>query len=162
MKTINKVLQQIDQLQKIIFSIYVARDYAERHFYYEKKLQEKNRSVLIELQKLTKELTADSIQQCYEITLEISSLRYRLKDHTLLEMCYQELTDISHAISTMIECIITPTENSENSLNDSILSLENIYQNALQVALPNPIVFLIFIEALYLLQTTLTNMRKFS
>lgn len=163
-------LRSIYELQKIIFSIYLARDYNIKHFFYEKKLQEKNRIILDAFHQLREQHPLEKtdhyfmLEHCYNVLIEMSTLRYRLKDPVIFEICHQELlsisTEISHIFDHLLKKNVPQMAYNPQLLQENIFSLESIYQNVLQATLAEPIIFLIFIENLIALEKTLTQLSK--
>src|SRR5438552_11222156 len=92
---IKKYFRQLDNLQKIIFSCLLNRDYAEREDEYEKKFHQAK-------SKLLSIIPAQA--ECYlvEIIFSLNLLKFRIPDHATFEVCEQELRDISNSLSIVL------------------------------------------------------------
>lgn len=170
-------LEEMDKLQQQIFSIYLKRDYPERHFYYEKKLNheqqylfcvmEKARFLLTKLKKPQAEKfkpVFSDLSELFEIIISLGNLRYRVKDYATFEVCEKEFLLVTKNLSNMLmllaQKICGEAKINETSFNFKpyVQALEAIYSGALRVVSKEPIVFLIFMQNLNALETNLKTL----
>jgi len=140
-----------------LFTLYQKRDYLERYYFYEKKLHQerlvflKNIKMLGALNSRHRE-TSTVIQQLnnlFDLILSIGSLRYRIKDHAVLEVEEQEFFSISNNLSILLRKLAKSQEITDaniESLKDAVLAFDSVYRAALQVSVENPIVYFIFMQ----------------
>ncbi len=180
-------LYALDQLHLTIFSAYIQRDYFDEQISYEKKLIKQTRILLAILKKirqaiftvpvktaiknpsLTKNLFQyDDLISClehlYEILFSLDLLKQRLIDHATFEICLVELKNISSVISKMISNRVYFIKdnipvNDKNALLLPIQALEVIFQNTMQFAMADPMVFLFFIRDLKALNDAMVSLQ---
>lgn len=169
------VLNQLDQLQKKIFSIYLKRDYAEKMYLYEKDLHALRLKIFASMLKIHD--PKEDLNHLFEIITALGNLRYRINDHTTFEVCEKELAELSKSISEILQskrhserstAIQTPTvpelhdlaRPDKSQLLTNIEAFEKIYATALQVVTKNPIFFLIFIQNLFALQEVIDKLNR--
>lgn len=145
-------LKSLDKLQKIIFYIYLKRNYAEQYYQYEKDLYFSSADAINSILRIKKTDEKISIQlnKIYEIIISLASLRYRIKDHTTFEVCEKELFALTTSISNNINDLINlikkkPTKHDLKNMRTSIKGFNKIYENTLQLVTNEPVQFLIFI-----------------
>jgi hypothetical protein len=145
-------LETCKQLVIVIFDIYLRRDYAEKHLYYEKEIYELCQQFFYYKKTLTgSHLAVDAI---FEIILSLSSLRYRVKDYSTFEIIHDELKATSQIL---IQKLTSVPEESNELLQVSIEQLESAYESTLKVAAKEPLVFLFFIFNLKALALSLSE-----
>lgn len=147
-KKIIRCLDALNQLQIVIFTILLKRDYATNHFNYERDIHEANGAVLRALRDLRAAGQDQSffplLEHSYELLLSMSSLRFRLMDFSILEMCQQELVQISEAMAQSFTTFsVVATIESGTAL------LQSLYQKTLHVVEKEPLILAIFIENLF-------------
>jgi hypothetical protein len=150
-------LRAINQLQQTIFSLYLKRDYTERHYFYEKELHDSRFvifSVLNRLriligklnssQKIKYQTRLDQLDNLFELIDSLASLRFREKDLATLEVTEKEFREVSNHIEAAIHKIIKKehVDSQEYSFNE----LELLFQQTLQVVSNEPFVYLVFIH----------------
>lgn len=148
-------LQAINQLQKYFFWIYVARNYLDKAFFYEKELHKQRLCVLkyIENIKLLN-IASFEFEKLFEITLALGDMRYRVKDFTTFEMSEKEFIAISNSLNDLFnqaakQLLLGKKINLDCSqLISAIAALEDITRGTLQIASAEPVVFVIFIQYL--------------
>lgn len=142
-------LQICRKLINTIFSIYLQRDYAEKHLNYEKEIYQLSQRFFYFKNKL-KGLD-DKIDMVFEIIMVLGTLRYRVKDYAAFEIVHQELREVLSALMDRFN----QREPANDKLTVSIDRLEEVYRSALQVAAHEPLVFLFFIYNLRALRERL-------
>lgn len=164
-----KLLHAINHLQKLIFSIYIERDYKTRHLYYEKMFHHFLKTIF----KLKKDFyKIVSVEGTYnnlaclfdsllELTISLGQLRFRIKDHSTFEVCQQELQALSYNLEEcLLKLILFLKHKNTSSFNlekwtHSVESFEIVNRNALQVVIKDPYILPIFIKNLEDLGKTL-------
>lgn len=150
-------------MQRKIFSIYLARDYEKKHYYYERELHSLRKPLLTILQDMrqlrqkTLGQTEETCSRLFDLLTAIGSLRYRIKDASTLELCENELKGISHALSHSFSHLSSDTL---NELLTQINAMEAVYYRVLQTAAKEAEVFLIFLKQLYSMQDELEAMMR--
>lgn len=138
--------KQLDRLQRIIFHIYLQRDYKFQWFFYEKKIHQ-YLAELFQQVNLLRKLSQQINWQCENLLayfISLGNLRYRIKDYATFEVCEIELKKISNALSRALKSIKKPGP----ELREAIDQFKQIYDNTLTVITNDPIDFLIFIDNL--------------
>lgn len=92
-------------------------------------------------------------EKLYENMMDFAQLRRRVTDYTSLSVCSQELNDIANEINRLFEGVIKRFYQQHLFANESVLEmkikrLDDSYQHVLQVAVREPLVFLLFIDSL--------------
>lgn len=152
---LSRELKALDALQKIFFSCYLQRDYAENYFEYEKLIHEESDRFLH---------PDNRFLMLYEIILCLGALRYRTKEYSLLEPLQTEFSAITGAITSCLKQLRLAIKKNKaisidlTQLLSGIQALENLYQHVLQVLAKDPIVFLFFIYDLYALHDQLEKL----
>lgn len=156
-------LQTADEMQRKIFSIYLARDYEKKHYYYERELHGLRKQLLVILQNMRQlsQKTPNHLEatcsRLFDLLTAAGSLRYRIKDASTLELCESELKGLSHALSRSL------THRSPETLNELLIqinAMEAVYYRVLQTAAKEAEVFLIFLKQLYSVQDELEAMMR--
>lgn len=154
-------LQVLNQLQKLLFWIYIARNYAEKHYFYEKELHSQRLRVLncidnirlLSKSRSTKK-TIQQLEKLFEITIALGEMRYRVKDFSTFEMSENEFVAISNSLANLLDqavnkILFTQTQELDCSrFNSAIEALADLVGGALQVAAAEPVVYVIFMEYL--------------
>lgn len=161
---LNNFFKKLDQLQRLIFSFYIQRDFGSDRFSQENILLKRAQSLMQALQKTRKRFTNEKLinhlELMYEIIFSLSLLKNRLIDHSTFEICERELKAIAHCLTEAFSTLSTePSQFKKHSLDVAIQSLEIIFSNALQVVTADPMIFLFFIQDLYSLSKSLDNFR---
>lgn len=152
----------LDQLQKLIFSFYIKRNFGENRFLHEKKLIQCTSRVMRAMQSVRLHVKDDkSIAQAeslYEIIFSLDLLKNRLTDHATFEICETELKKITQTLSAVFsEIQTTQPLSTKPNFDAAIQALEIVFQNTLQVVSADPLIFLFFIRALYALSQRLNR-----
>jgi hypothetical protein len=172
----NSVLRLV-KLSHAIFRSYVTHNYAEEHFNYERKLHKcrsdfldtMNQARLLlgkmrvkEQQKFS--LLLDDVEQIYEILQSLSLLVYRIEDHSTFAVADKEFLAISSGIDTHLRQLakaLTAKKHKPSPasvLGENIYELEEINRTVLQVVASDPVVFMIFIQDLYVLDKVIARL----
>jgi len=132
-----RALRSVASLQRTFFLCYFEEE-VDR----EKKIHQQRKKVSLALQK-NPELTplVDSV-------FSLHQLRHRFKDAALLEACSRELKALN---KTSIDFLLGGKSYAKN-FSDKINDVESLYNNTLRVVLPDPAIFLFFIQDLYAFQ----------
>jgi hypothetical protein len=168
-------LMKAAALSDTMFAVYLARDYQEKLFVYEKKLHWQRNAFLISLTTLRNVLRqfkhskrADFVkllhyvEQLYEILLAIGLLGYRVTDHTTFEVANKEILALGEGVAAYLKALAAQL--SRGSLvvpvnfSESITELQDINNDALIVVAPDPMVFILFIQDFYALHELFTQM----
>lgn len=159
-KSAQKYLRTLDNMQKIIFSFYIKRNFGENRFLHEKKLLQQTSKIMRAMKRVRETLEDQKmtayLAQLYEIIFALDLLKDRLIDHATFEICEQELKAITHVLSSFINEICNNQKNGiKQKLDGVIQALEINFQNTIQVVSADPMVFLFFIKDLYALSNAL-------
>ncbi|MES2216846.1 MAG: hypothetical protein V4501_00400 [Pseudomonadota bacterium] len=150
-------------LSEAIFSVYLARDYEQRLFVYEKKLHWQRNAFLTSLVTVRESLMEfdnakrpsfvkllQSVEQIYEILLAIGLLVYRVSDHSTFEVANKELLALNEGLKAYLLALAAQLQRGQlaapTTFTDSIQELQDINHDALQVVAPDPMVFILFIQ----------------
>jgi hypothetical protein len=164
-------LLRLAQLNQAIFSCYVAHNYQEEHFDYEKKLHASRGSFLYKISQARTLLMhlksspqpkfaamLDCIEQCYEIFQSLGLLIQRVDDHSTFAVADKEFLALSGNVDTYLrqmaaEINTLKIRHEESAiLSENIYELEEINRTVLQVVAKDPLVFMIFIQDMYALE----------
>ncbi|MDR3491071.1 MAG: hypothetical protein P4M12_03375 [Gammaproteobacteria bacterium] len=174
-------LLSLGYLNQSIFNCYLAQDYIEKKYLYDREQHYARSDYLVEMNELretAKDLTQAQqnifapiimkIDYLYENILALGLPLYRVEDHTVFAVENKELHALSAAIDTRLHDVIKNIFHkknavvSENTLIENINLLEEVYNSAIQVVSQDPKVFLIFIHDLYALdEAILEILQKF-
>jgi hypothetical protein len=160
MKEYSACLKKLDQLQRQIFVVYLERNYIENQYEYEKAIH-KIRLEYFQLscQHLNNKAFQAQINILFEIISALASLRYRIKDHSIFEVCENELKAVSENLSELFKTLARHTTSllkiKLSELLVSIKSLEEMMQTLLQIVSKEPLVLFIFLQDLRLLYDNL-------
>jgi len=174
-QTLTEFLQSLDQIQQKIFLIYSQRDYLLQHLRYEKKLHQQREvifGVMEHFRYFIKQLKAEKqerwlhylthLENLFELIIALGNLRYRIKDHSTFEVGEKEFKGISTALSEILLRLSQFASQKKGcpldltALVAQTHSFEELNQAALQMLVPDPVVFLIFIQNLRAITQELT------
>lgn len=167
----------LDELQKKLFFIYLKRDYAEQHFFYERDLHQQRELIFFDMKKMNEALEKlapaqannwrdcfDHLNHLFDIIIALGNLRYRIQDQATFEVCEKELALVSIYISKGLDNLTKQLKSKkavEFNLDGFVLAIravEEIYRSTLQVVSKDPLVFLLFIQNLYAVQEELNSL----
>lgn len=161
-------MRALAQLQHAYFACYLKRDYLSKQPGYEKILYQK-RSLLLgkvaharSLLKKNKKGTTKwaivffKIEHLSEIIFSLNQLRFRVSGYAIFEICIAEMQALEKtsmaALKNVAQFILwNKRAASPVELLDKIHAFEAISHRTLQIASPEPIIFLFFIQDLYAL-----------
>lgn len=163
-------LRNLRKLNKEIFSCFLEAEYADNIYLYERRLHiSKNaflhsisrlreitklaETKLSDIEKESHELWLIQLDLLFENMLDYSQLRWRVTDYTTFSVCREELMRIAKESDKCLDAIVAHVKQKKyftsiDQLNQSINQFETNYYQVLQVAAPEPLVFLLFIDSL--------------
>jgi|GEM_PF-3465996 len=146
-----------EKLFRVIFTVYIDQDYATQHFFYEKKIYYLsqlffNKAILLHRLNQSNDKKVIQMNRIFEIIMGLGSLRYRVDDHFNFEIISQELKDLLIVFLAKFNA-----KKSEDSIENIIDRLEEVYRGALQIAAKEPLGFLFFISELRALDHELST-----
>jgi hypothetical protein len=161
-------LRALAQLQHVYFDCYLKGDLVVKQLHYEKILCQKYSLLLRKMGharhvlKKNKEtfpqwcFIFSKIEHISEIIFSLNQLRYRVKGHAIFEVCRPEMQGLEKTSTAELRGLANfivwkKRFTHSTDLLDKIHAFEAISQRALQVASPEPLVFLFFIQDLYAL-----------
>lgn len=161
---------QLDAVANEVFACLLQPDYAETIYLFERRLHEqKNKlmqSILL-LHQVSKEkkmneatqewliATLTQLDALFALLLECAMVRWRVMDQSVFALCRNELLavygEMCKLLSSLVRVIRAKQENIDlESFKHSVQLLEENYQHVLQVAAPDPLALLLFIDSLKL------------
>lgn len=156
------------QLQHAYFACYLKSDYLSKQPSYEKILYQKRSLLLAKMEharyslkknkKIAKRwaVVFSKIEHLSEVVFSLNQLRFRVSGYAIFEICIAEMQALEKtsiaALKSLAQFILwnTPSVYSVELL-DKIHAFEAISHRTLQIASPEPIIFLFFIQDLYAL-----------
>jgi hypothetical protein len=172
-------LGKLQLLSKEIFSCLIYPEYANNIYLFERRIHiQKNEFMQLfnQLQDITRYAEKTKYKESlkinnllaklntlYDILLDCSLLRFRVKDHAIFKVCKEELIDIAREIDKTIFQFIQIVNKGFffhsqvtrhqarfdiTEFSKKIQKLEDNYQNVLQIAAHDPLVFFLFICSL--------------
>lgn len=156
-KAIGKFLHSLNELQHLIFSCYIERDYFSKKYEYEEqihqvKIQLFNHMKNIRLMNSNPDYLS-LLENLYEIIFSLNTFKLRVTDHSTFEVCENELKVCMQCISNILK-ETEPTFNL-NQLSSAIDNFEELYRSTLQVVSYEPIIFLYFVQNMMALRDAL-------
>ncbi len=160
----SSLFKQFISLNNAIFSCFLETDYPQNSYLYERRLHIQKNKCLTYLMKLLDLSSRESShflygEKIFSVMLDYASLRQRVSDHAVFLMCKEELLKILRAMNQVLWDAQQKTPNAAilletnlEKLLEKIDSLENIYQNVLRVTAPDPMIFVLFINAIKLFE----------
>ena len=164
-------IRELKKLNREIFSCLLEPEYAENIYLYERRLHLKKiqflhamsrlrdittlaETRLSDAEKATHEWWLTKLDLLFENMIDYSQLRRRVTDYSTFSVCTQEMKNIAEEISRCLDAVIAHVKGRKyfpnaNQLNAYLDQLETHYHHVLQVASPEPLVFLIFIDSLH-------------
>lgn len=146
MPSLKKFLYQLDQLQKIIFSCLLKRDYFQYQDEYEKKFFQTKAKLFTQLCRL--QTNQAVLRQLTEIIFSLNTLKFRVADQATFEVCQRELADISRCISSALQQVQQGRLLDLTAFSQAIENFSALYQDTLRIVTADPAAFLFFIESL--------------
>lgn len=163
-------MKNLKRLNHEIFSCLLLPEYSDNIYLFEKRLHvQKNRFMrslmrlreivqLVEIKMNVHEkevyLTLlTKLDLLYSNMLDYSQIRRRVSDHTTFSVCSDELGEIAKEIDKSIDGMIAHMAKKQYYINAKMLAikiklLDDNYQNVLQIAAREPLVFMLFIDSL--------------
>ncbi len=163
-------IRNLKKINKDIFTCLLQPDYPDNVYLYERRLHLAKTNFLRALQRLrditilaemklseSEKASHDTwlsrLNELFENMMDYSQLRRRISDYSTLSLCAEELAGISREIGVCLDAIIAHLKRKKffpntNKLNEYIQALERQYHQVLQVASPEPLAFVLFIDSL--------------
>ncbi len=159
-KIFSNYFKILNQLQELIFSCYIKRDYFEKRYQYEENIQQIRKQLFEVMKKLrllfggeTKKIS--QFENLYEIIFSLGTLKLRVPDQATFEVCENEMKILSNCLAKIL-LGFSLHKNSLPQLIDAfagaVNGFEELYQSTLQVVSYEPIVFLFFVQDLIALR----------
>ena len=107
---------------------------------------------LSDSEKESHELWLNQLDTLFENMLDYSQLRWRVTDYTTFALCRDELTNIANETDQCLKAVVAHVKQKKvftsiDQLNWAINHLETHFHQVLQVASPEPLVYLLFIDS---------------
>lgn len=171
-------LEALKALSEKIFSCLLSPDYNNNKYLFERRLHKQKNTCIQSLQQLIqaslfaeKKVLKDkkeiliflnqTLNSLFDIFIDCALIRQRVTDYSLFEICKDELQALDIEIAHYINHINDKSRPYDiSNLNFAINKLESIYNTVLQVAAPEPLAFLLFIESLKELSKKLTTLNQ--
>lgn len=141
-----RALRELANLQRLLFSSYFNQENND------KKIHQQRLKVI----SVVKKNPVSELLQIGDVIFSINQLRHRIKDFSILEICIRELTDIGNLSALFIR----DRKKFSNAYLGAIHQFENLYGNTLRVVVPDPLVFMFFIQDLYALYEKVTALNE--
>jgi hypothetical protein len=163
-------LRNIKKLNQEIFSCLLDAEYTDNLYLYERRVHVRKTDFFHAMNRLREvthlaetKLSAQEkeshewwlveLNALFENIMDYSQLRRRVTDYSTFSVCSQELKSIVNELDKCFDAIIKYVKTGKyvpytNQLNININALEDNYQHVLQVAAPEPVAFLLFIDSL--------------
>jgi len=170
LKTCIHYFKTLDVQQKAIFACYLEKNYAKQLDPYEKKIRNTRLKLLTAMKKIRALSSTDSrgklerLENLYEIIFSLNTLKLRISDQAIFEICEVELKKISLSLSDALKHamiflnskqlekksarMMDDTAKNIGRLSRQIDALEELYRSTLQVVSQEPIFFLFFVQDL--------------
>lgn len=165
--TLRHTLLSLQHLFDQLFVCFLAEDFVEHNYVYERRLHVRKNQYLY-LIRILKENSLkikntttqefylsliNKLDRIFDVLEDCAQLRYRVKDHYTFQLCAKELIAITEAIDKEFQEIssaIDMNRKAETSdmLMNAISALEGNYQHVLKTSTHEPLVFLIFMTSL--------------
>ncbi|MCW5583121.1 MAG: hypothetical protein KIT56_04415 [Gammaproteobacteria bacterium] len=163
-------LKKLKRVNHEIFSCLLQPEYPDNIYLFERRLHiQKNRfmqsmmRLRAVMQQVMKKMNAEEkegylaflvqLDLLYANMLDYSQIRRRVTDHTSFLLCAIELSEIVKEVNTSIDGAISHVDGKKYYVNADMLAikikrLDDNYQNVLQIAVKEPLVFMLFIDSL--------------
>jgi hypothetical protein len=163
-------LHHLQMLSEEIFSCFLQPEYVNNIYLFERRLHDqKNRFIqaLARLREMASEVKTEAheteknaltlmlmkLDCLYDILLDGAQLRHRVTDHTIFQVCNDELTAVSQEMEKIIADVIGVLTYKKQhlelaNLDVKITRFEENYQNVMRITAREPLVLLLFIASL--------------
>lgn len=162
-KSIARAMDSLSVLLTEIFSCLLEPSYPSELYYFERRLHKQKNKSLIKINNIE---IADAKNRClhlFEVIQDIAQLRRRVTDHSTFAIATNELRALLLALKASFiqlqkKLLNKDIINAESeSLASAIDGFERIYFSVINVAAPEPLVFLLFIDGLKTLSELLAD-----
>jgi hypothetical protein len=162
-KLLSRCLQALAALQESMFVNYLRSDYIKCREHYQKVLNKKSKlffSAMLNTSNAVQHFSAAKdiflkINHLSEIIFSLNQLRFRVEDYTTFKVCAQEMQAIEASSIALFRQLakgfFQKIEMDFNVFEERIHAFENLYNRALQIVSTDPLVFMFFIQDLYVL-----------
>lgn len=179
----HRALRYLSGLQQSIFACFLQPDYSENVYSYERKLHLYKYLFLLTQFGLKNLLGSCKknvngvlyLDELFDLSLDMSQLRWRVSDYTIFAVCKQDLTAVIVNIAALffsLGAIVNRKSNARSKVSQqflqkltllemSIKKLDETYYNVLQVTSREPLVFFLFLTRLKIFQEKLLCLYKF-
>ncbi len=158
-KIVTNYFETLNQLQDLVLSCYINRDYFDKRYLYEEKIQ-KIREKLFGIMRQARLLiihdakTIAQLENIYEIIFSLNTLKLRVSDYATFEVCENEIKVISKCLADIFLAHCRRPELLDE-FSVFIEQFEELYKTTLQVVSQEPMVFLFFVQDLIALRDVL-------
>lgn len=167
------MVKSLTNLQKInasIFDCLIDPEYVDNIYLYERRVHDRKKqwmrvmgrireslsllsSAMSHDERVANEKLVGLQEKLYENMMDFGQLRRRVTDYTSLSVCSQEFNEIANEINRLFNSVIKHFYHQQLFANESVLEmkikrLDDSYHHVLQVAVREPLVFLLFIDSL--------------
>lgn len=168
-------LHQLRNLSMDLFACFQLANYREQFYLYERRIHLAKINFLHNLGQFKWRVNqlrdakdqhnwqniADQLERFFDHLLAVATLRWRVSDTTIFELCQDEMRDIEKSLTTifsMLKKSRTKQFTDEiNQFEQRIAALEALYERVLQVSAKEPFAFLLFIKQLKHLPKAMQN-----
>jgi len=146
---IKQYYSALNNMQSCYFSCYLQDNYRSERQLYELRIQHAHYRLFIVMQKLRNKIkNKDDIklfENLYKITASFGSLRLRISDWAVLQVCKKEFSLITAVLAKILK---NNSSKEVEHLDYVVDELVDLWQGALRITAPDPLVFLFFIRDL--------------
>lgn len=149
---IAQYLSALSQLSHDLFACLIQLDYSQNEFWYEERLHQQKIVCLTLLEQyqispLQQRSFTIALSQLYELLLACAQLRWRVKDHSIFEVCQSELQQLAQQLNRYFSALFAAPaifQMHYEQLQIAIEKFEEIYQSVLLVTAKEPVAFILF------------------
>lgn len=154
---INRFFQSLNVLQKKYFFCYLEQNYWDERYVYEWQIYHAHQKLFQATRAMRAMQPAFNMplyEKVYQLTCSLGNLRFRISDRAVFELCKNEFTRITQLLASILRTASSRRANIKDILSSldqfthAIFDLEDLWQGALRVTDPEPLVFLFFIQDL--------------
>lgn len=175
-----QIMSGMQGLNEKIFSCYLSPEYPDNLYLFERRIHMQKKKIMQALlafncyvdqqkkkitvaQKHRLDYLLFEVRQLFNMLIDCAQLRRRVKDHTIFLLCTKELKQIENGIKEAFENLFNCADDlfiPGGRLDESILTLEALFQHVIKVAERDPSVFLFFIYTLKNMSLILADLHK--
>jgi len=151
----------LNRLRHSYFECYLDSHYLALRHLFETQIQRAHQRLFRVTRRLRMMQDIILLERLYEMTCSLGNLRLRVSDRAVFKICEKEFLIINRLIDKILQSrttkYILPYL---DQLAVAIHELEDLWQGALRVTAPEPLVFLFFIQDLTHWHQAMTNLVK--